>query len=152
MAYPDFKKINGTHPWRDASPHGFIDYSVRYRPGGKVIYFNFSLARELGLIPQDHPPRMNRPLEKTILQTFSLQIINEYDQLRSGKNLSAQIRPQLFMATRYLQSQHKNRQGKTSGDGRSIWNGFIKTKDMTFDITSRGTGATALSPGVRSRT
>jgi len=26
------------------------------------------------------------------------------------------------MATRYLETQHHNKQGKTSGDGRSIWN------------------------------
>ena len=55
------------------------------------------------------------------------------------------------MATRYLQLQHEIRQGKTSGDGRSIWNGYLKTKTLTFDISSRGTGATILVPGHRRR-
>src|SRR5436190_17346319 len=53
------------------------------------------------------------------------------------------------MATRYLQTQHRNRQGKTSGDGRSIWNGYVSTRGLTFDISSRGTGATCLSPGAQ---
>src|SRR4029079_10885343 len=42
-----------------------------------------------------------------------------------------------------------SRQGKTSGDGRSIWNGYLKTEKLTFDISSRGTGATILSPGAQ---
>ena len=53
------------------------------------------------------------------------------------------------MATRYLQTQHRNKQGKTSGDGRSIWNGCLRTSNLTFDISSRGTGATILSPGAQ---
>jgi hypothetical protein len=53
------------------------------------------------------------------------------------------------MATRYLQTQHRNKQGKTSGDGRSIWNGYLKSDNLTFDISSRGTGATILSPGAQ---
>ena len=51
------------------------------------------------------------------------------------------------MATRYLQLQHKNKQGSTSGDGRGIWNGYIQSDGITWDISSRGTGVTALSPG-----
>jgi len=50
------------------------------------------------------------------------------------------------MATRYLQLQHDNKQGKQSGDGRSIWNGYFKGNGKTWDISSCGTGATALSP------
>jgi hypothetical protein len=53
------------------------------------------------------------------------------------------------MATRYLQTQHRNRQGKTSGDGRSIWNGYLKSDNLIFDVSSRGTGATILSPGAQ---
>ena len=53
------------------------------------------------------------------------------------------------MATRYLQTQHHNKQGKTSGDGRSIWNGYVKSENLIFDISSRGTGATILSPGAQ---
>src|SRR4030095_12383651 len=37
----------------------------------------------------------------------------------------------------------------TYGDGRSIWNGSLKTRTLAFDISSRGTGATILSPGAQ---
>jgi len=50
------------------------------------------------------------------------------------------------MATRYLQSQHPDKTGRTSGDGRSIWNGQISYRGTTWDVSSCGTGATCLSP------
>ncbi len=50
------------------------------------------------------------------------------------------------MATRYLQSAHPSKHGKTSDDGRSIWNGFFKARRALWDITSSGTGATYLNP------
>jgi uncharacterized protein YdiU (UPF0061 family) len=147
--YEKFKELNGTHPWRDVSPDGYVDYQARYRPQGRVLYFNFPLAREMGLIPADHPSAINRELEQVILETFSLRIINEYDLAHGKKHPPESIKPGLYMATRYLQTQHRNKQGKTSGDGRSIWNGYLKTKNLTFDISSRGTGATILSPGAQ---
>ena len=147
--YEKFKEIDGTHPWRDVSPDGFVDYQARCRSQGRVLYFNFALAKEMELVPPDHPPTINKELEQVILQTFSLQIINEHD-LKHGKKYPPEtIKPQRYMATRYLQTQHHNKQGKTSGDGRSIWNGFVKTGQLTFDISSRGTGATILSPGAQ---
>ena len=147
--YEKFKEVDGTHPWRDVSPDGYIDYQARYRPHGRVLYVNFPLARELGLIPSDHPPNIDKELEQVILETFSLRIINEYD-LKQGKKYPPEtIKPFPFMATRYLQTQHRNKQGKTSGDGRSIWNGYLKSNGLTFDISSRGTGATILSPGAQ---
>ena len=146
--YEKFKELDGTHPWRDVSPDGYIDYQARYRSQGRVLYFNFPLAREMGLISADHPPTINKELEQAILETFSLRIINEYD-LRHGKKYPPEtIKPGTYMATRYLQTQHTNKQGKTSGDGRSIWNG-LRTNTLTFDISSRGTGATILSPGAQ---
>jgi uncharacterized protein YdiU (UPF0061 family) len=51
------------------------------------------------------------------------------------------------MATRYLQLQHPSKTGKTSGDGRCIWNGFIEHNGITWDVSSRGTGVTRLAPG-----
>jgi uncharacterized protein YdiU (UPF0061 family) len=147
--YEKFKELNGTHPWRDVSPDGYVDYQARYRSQGRVLYFNFPLAREMDLIPEDHPPTINKEIEQAILETFSLRIINEYD-LKHGKKYPAEnIKPGLYMATRYLQTQHRNKQGKTSGDGRSIWNGILKTRTLTFDVSSRGTGATILSPGAQ---
>jgi len=50
--YRKFHKIDGTHPWRKVGPNGYEDYPVRYRKGGRVIFFNYPLAREMGLIPQ----------------------------------------------------------------------------------------------------
>src|SRR5437773_2319930 len=147
--YERFKKIDGRHPWREVSPDGYIDYQARYRPNGRVLYFNFALAREMELLSLDHPPTMNKDLEQAILETFSLRIINEYDREQGRRYPVETIKPNPYMATRYLQTQHRNRQGKTSGDGRSIWNGCIRSGKLTFDISSRGTGATCLSPGAQ---
>src|SRR5215217_985978 len=147
--YEKFKEIDGGHPWRSVSPDGYVDYQARYRPHGRVLYFNFPLAREMGLILPDHSPRINKDLEQIILDTFSLQIINEYDLQRGKKYSPETIKPHPYMATRYLQVQHRSRQGKTSGDGRSIWNGYLKSDNLIFDISSRGTGATILSPGAQ---
>jgi uncharacterized protein YdiU (UPF0061 family) len=147
--YEKFKEVDGRHPWRNVSPDGYVDYQARYRPHGRVLFFNFPLAKEMGLIPSDHPASINKELEQVILDTFSLQIINEYDIERGKKFPPETIKPHPYMATRYLQIQHRSRQGKTSGDGRSIWNGYLKTEKLTFDISSRGTGATILSPGAQ---
>ena len=147
--YEKFKEIDGTHPWREVSPDGYIDYQARYRPYGRVLYFNLPLAREMELIPADHPPTIDKELEQVILETFSLQIINEYDLEHGTKRRRENAGPNLYMATRYLQIQHNSKQGKTSGDGRSIWNGHLRTGTLTFDISSRGTGATILSPGAQ---
>jgi uncharacterized protein YdiU (UPF0061 family) len=147
--YEKFKEIDGRHPWRNVSPDGYVDYQARYRPHGRVLYFNFALAKEMGLIPSDHRATIAKDLEQVILDTFSLQIINEYDLERGKKYPPETIKPYPYMATRYLQIQHRSRQGKTSGDGRSIWNGYIKSDNLIFDISSRGTGATILSPGAQ---
>ena len=147
--YEKFKEIDGSHPWREVSPDGYVDYQARIRSQGRVLFFNFPLAKEMELIPEDHLSVINRELEQIILETFSLRIINEHD-LETGKKYPPEaIKSKPYMATRYLQTQHHNKQGKTSGDGRSIWNGYVKTKGLTFDISSRGTGATILSPGAQ---
>src|SRR5678815_3673065 len=91
--YEKFKQLNGNHPWRNVSPDGYVDYHVRYRPQGRVLYVNFPLAQELGLLPANHPTTLNKELEATILETFSLVIINEYD-LKEGKKFPPdQVRP-----------------------------------------------------------
>ncbi|HLO00455.1 MAG TPA: protein adenylyltransferase SelO family protein [Pyrinomonadaceae bacterium] len=147
--YEKFKEVDGTHPWRHVSPDGYVDYQARHRSQGRVLYFNFPLAKEMELVPPDHSPSLNKELERAILETFSLQIINEHDLRHEKKYPSESLKPKRYMATRYLQTQHHNKQGKTSGDGRSIWNGFLKTERLKFDISSRGTGATILSPGAQ---
>ena len=147
--YEAFAKLDGSHPWRDVSPDGYVDYAARYRPGGSVIYFNYALAAELGLISKRHPRRMNDRLERAILDTFALQIANEYDLAHPQRLKGARMKPGRYMATRYLQIQHKSKQGHTSGDGRAVWNGVMKTPTLTFDVSSRGTGVTRLSPGAQ---
>ncbi len=145
--YANFQKIDGTHPWRNVSPEGYEDYPVRYRKDGRVIYFNYALAKEMGLIAANHPKELNSELDDAILKAFSLQILNEHDWATKKTFPKDGYEDRLYMATRYLQSQHENKRGMTSGDGRSIWNGHIQTKNMVYDISSRGTGNTILSPG-----
>ena len=144
--YSSFDQINGHHPLKDVNKDCFIDYPARSRKGGKVIAFNYDLARELGLIGVNHPNQMNPELEEKILETFGIVIINEYDQIHNTRFAEKDIKENSYMATRYLQMQHPNKQGKTSGDGRSIWNGYITHKGKIYDISSCGTGATSLSP------
>lgn len=145
--YSTIARIDGTHDWRKAVPGAYVDYDVRLRHGGSVRYFNFDLAKEMGLIPNYHPSILNPKLERMLLQTFGIQIINEYDIARNTKFPSKDIKPNKYMATRYLQLQHKNKTGVTSGDGRSIWNGQFRGRGNTWDVSSCGTGVTCLSPG-----
>jgi uncharacterized protein YdiU (UPF0061 family) len=146
--YEKLQNLDGQHPWRGVSPDGYVDYHVRPRPGGRVLYLNYALARELDFIPANHAARMDASLEKALLDAFSLQIINEFDVLK--ENVAPDpARPHPYMATRYLQAQHKDKRGRTSGDGRAIWNGTVRAGGITFDVSSRGTGATCLSPGAQ---
>jgi uncharacterized protein YdiU (UPF0061 family) len=147
--YDRFKTLDGRHSWRKVSPHGYVNYHARTRPGGRVIYFNHALAKELDLIPRNHAKRLTSALEKAILDTFALQIVNEYDLAHPESYDPKSVRRHPYMATRYLQLQHRDKRGKTSGDGRAIWNGVIRTDRLTFDVSSRGTGATRLSPGAQ---
>jgi hypothetical protein len=144
--YSGFSEINGTHPFKEKVAGGFVDYAVRKRKNARVVFFNFDLAKEMGLIPKNHPETLNRALTQKLIDTFSLQIINEYDLINHVKIPKNEIKPNMYMATRYLQLQHPDRMGLTSGDGRSIWNGYFKHNGTTWDVSSCGTGATCLSP------
>ena len=146
QTYSAFDQINGQHPLQEAVPDSVVLYQVRTRKGGTVGYFNYDLAKEMGLISGDHLEKMNKDLEEKILYTFGLIIINEYDGLNNINYPQEDIRPNKYMATRYLQLQHPNKKGKTSGDGRSIWNGVVSHQGKLWDVTSCGTGATILSP------
>jgi uncharacterized protein YdiU (UPF0061 family) len=145
--YNSFEQLDGRHPWMEVVPEGFVSYRVRELGVGKVVYFNFHLAKEMGLISPDHAHQINPDLEKKIIDTFSIQIINEYDELTKRKIDPSKIKPHKYMATRYLQLQHSSRTGKTSGDGRGIWNGVVSHKGKVWDVSSRGTGVTCLAPG-----
>ena len=145
--YASFDRINGEHPWQQAVPEGYVLYPARKLPHGRVVYFNFALAKSMGLIPESHPQQMSAELHRRIIDTFSLQIINEYDQAHGTRYKKQLLKEKMYMATRYLQLQHSNKQGKTSGDGRSVWNGTISHKGQSWDVSSRGTGVTCLAPG-----
>jgi hypothetical protein len=151
QTYPKFKTVNGNHPLKAIGDDYSVEYKVRKRHGGKVAAFNFDLAKEIGLIPQGHPNQMNPDLEASILDTFAIIIINEFDQMNNRKFPEEDIKKHTYMATRYLQLQHPTKLGKTSGDGRSIWNGQVKHKGRSWDISSCGTGATRLSPATHTK-
>src|SRR3569832_118170 len=62
-----FAQNNGKHPIRTAVPDGLVDNAVRVRRGGKLFYFNFDLAEEIGLITKGHRHRMTPILRRAIL-------------------------------------------------------------------------------------
>lgn len=144
--YRNFSQVDGQHDFREAVADGYVDYKARKRRGGSVFFFNFPLAKEMGLIKKSHPHRLNAKLSKRILDTFSIEIINEYDLMHKRSFPKRDIKKHPYMATCYLQGQHPDKRGRTSGDGRSIWNGVYRGKGRLWDITSCGTGATRLSP------
>lgn len=145
--YSEFDKLDGSHIWKTVMPEGYVQYRVRELNRGRISYFNFQLAKEMGLLPPDHPEIINSELEQKVIKTFALQIINEFDELSHKRFAPDTIKPNKYMATRYLQLQHADKRGITSGDGRSIWNGLIEHEGKLWDVSSRGTGVTALAPG-----
>ncbi len=100
-------------------PVGYVDYQARYRPQGRVLYFNFPLAKEMGLILTDHPPIINKDVEQVILETFFLRIINEYDLKHGKKYPPESIKPGLYMAM--LTGNSASQQtGQEFGSGRAV--------------------------------
>ena len=145
--YLAFNQLDGTHPWQKSVPESCVMYDVRLLPGGKISYFNWDLAKEMGLIPEHHPHRINRALEDKLLETFCIRIINEWDKAHNVIYPKTMLKKNRYMATRYLQLQHADKTGRTSGDGRCVWNGVVHHAGKTWDVSSRGTGVTALAPG-----
>lgn len=144
--YAALRSLDGRHPYKGAVPAGYVDYQARVRRGGRIAYFNFDLAIEMGLVDAAHPRELTPALCRALLDTFAIQIINEYDMIHGAPIPKQDIKPHRYMATRYLQLQHPDRRGTTSGDGRSVWNGSITHRGVTWDVSSCGTGATSLSP------
>lgn len=144
--YAKLEAIDGRHPLAATAPSAIVSYPARRRRDSEIAFFNFDLAREVGLIPARHPDRLSARLRKTLLDTFSLVIVNEWDEAH-GKLPSARDRlPHPYMATRYLQLQHPDKCGANSGDGRSIWNGIVRGRNGHWDVSSCGTGVTRLCP------
>lgn len=148
--YPAFFQIDGNHPLKEKTSFSYVEYEAVRRHGGKIRYFDFDLAKELELIDRQHPEKLNPKLVSVLNDRFSFTIVNEYDVLNSTLAASRKRLPRKFMATRYLQLQNPNKKGVFSGDGRSVWNGFVRTEEGTlWDLSSCGTGATCLSPATK---
>lgn len=145
-AYPKLRRIDGRHPLQRAAPKSYVPYRARRRHDTRVAYLNFGLAREMGLIPADHPDRLTATLRTALRETFGLVILNEYDFLNRTPVSPADLLPHPYMATRYLQIQHPDKRGLNSGDGRSVWNGCVTHRGVTWDVSSCGTGVTRLCP------
>jgi hypothetical protein len=142
--YGAFGALDGGHPLRAAVPNGFVDYPARRVPGSSVVFFNFELARRMGLIPEDHADAMTPELARSIVDAFAIRIVNEYDAARERGPRARTTGP--YMATRYLQLQHPGRRGDTSGDGRSVWLGTVQSRGVRWDVSACGTGSTRLCP------
>jgi hypothetical protein len=50
-----------------AVPEGFVAYRVRELGTGNVAYFNYVLAKEMGLIDSSHPETLTYELEEKII-------------------------------------------------------------------------------------
>lgn len=144
--FPRLRALDGSHPFKTAVPRGFVDYPARRVRGAEIAYFNFPLAKEMGLIPDEHPNTLTQALKRAIVETFAIQIVNEYDQKRKVAVPASSRMPGTYMATRYLQLQHPAGRDRQSGDGRSVWNGTTRWRGTTWDISSCGTGVTRLCP------
>jgi uncharacterized protein YdiU (UPF0061 family) len=144
--YPRLRALDGSHPFKSAVPRGHVDYAARRIRGASVVYFNFPLAKEMGLLPEDHVERVTPALRRAIVDTFGIQIVNEYDREHATPIPEADLLPGTYMATRYLQLQHPTRHPRESGDGRSLWNGTTRWRGTTWDVSSCGTGVTRLCP------
>ncbi|RYZ65715.1 MAG: hypothetical protein EOP05_20200 [Proteobacteria bacterium] len=75
--YATFDVIDGRHPWQTNVPDAFVPYQTRKLEKGRVSYFNFALAREMGLIPASHPDELTSELNEKILETFSVWLIRQ---------------------------------------------------------------------------
>ena len=94
--YESFETINGNHSLREAIPDGYVDYPVRTRQGGSVFYFNFDLARDMGLIDRNHPDEMTPQLRDKILETFTATNVITYDSSTKRNNKLLQISEKLI--------------------------------------------------------
>jgi uncharacterized protein YdiU (UPF0061 family) len=144
--YARLRSIDGRHPLKKAVPSAVVPYPAKRRRDSEVASFNFDLAREIGLLPARHPDDLTPGLRRALLDTFSLVIVNEWDEAHGNRPHARDRRANSYMATRYLQLQHPDKRGLNSGDGRSIWNGLVRGRGGSWDVSSCGTGVTRLCP------
>ena len=135
-AYSRFGQIDGSHPFRQAAPAACVEYEAQRRRDAEVAWFNFDLAKDMGLVPRDHPRRLNPALRRAILDAFAIVIINEYDLLKRTKVSSRDRLDRRYMATRYLQLQHPGRQGRTTLPCWSVFESGGGTSGTTHSLAS----------------
>ena len=140
------RSIDGRHPLQIAVPSAVVPYPAKRRRDSDIAFFNFDLARTIGLLPANHPDALDATLRRALLDTFSLVIVNEWDEAHGNRPRARDRLAHPYMATRYLQLQHPDKRGLNSGDGRSIWNGILRGRAGSFDVSSCGTGVTKLCP------
>ncbi len=78
--YGGFKQINGHHPGNSRAER-LRGYEARILRGSKVVYFNFALAKDMGLVGEGSSRKAQPGSGEDAVETFALRIINEYDQL-----------------------------------------------------------------------
>ena len=66
--YHKFDNLDGDHPWMSEMPEGYVAYQVRELGYGEVSYFNFALAKEMGLISTQHPHHLTKDLKEKIIK------------------------------------------------------------------------------------
>jgi hypothetical protein len=84
-----------------------VPYPAKRRRDSEIAFFNFDLARTIGLLPKSHPDRLDASLRRALLDTFSLVIVNEWDEEHGNQPRARDRRAHPYMATRYLQLQHR---------------------------------------------
>ena len=60
IKYKKITKINGNHPLKILLPSCYVPYNVRILENCEIAYFNFSLAKEMELINEDHEEEFTR--------------------------------------------------------------------------------------------
>lgn len=110
-------------------PEFYEEVALRPIEGSRLLYFNWELAREMGLpgLPRDN--RMTRELAERILREYGVHTAAPDDPRRSGR---------VGYATRYDDAFGG------LGDGRSVWLTPHRhpTTGELFDITLKGSGPT----------
>ena len=65
--YRRLERLDGRHPFKSGGSDCYVDYRARRRHDAEVAYLNFGLAREMGVIPADHPDRLTPALRRALL-------------------------------------------------------------------------------------
>ncbi len=100
------RSIDGRHPLQKAVPSAVVPYPAKRRRDSEIAFFNFDLARTIGLLPRSHPDKLDASLRQALLDTFSLVIVNEWDEAHGNQPRARDRQTHAYMATRYLQLQH----------------------------------------------